>query len=229
MFSDIEREYKKALQQKRFFVYYWPKVVFIVIIAVLCDLGLGVNRWLAYGCTVVVLILLVAYFFLHELRVANKTIPSVRSAKGISAKIHAYNLADDALRIQNLADDLARHDINTKDDLGLTLEYFQTRLPSNSRPNLLAWILTAVITVSSVIIVAYDNALGTVDIQKLISVFVSTAAIALVILTPFILAKFISAGISNSRNKVDTSLVEDLAYIYVHFEDYRGSLSKKTT
>lgn len=57
-------------------------------------------------------------------------------------------------------------------------------------------------------------------------VFGSTAVVALIILTPVIIAKIISTAMSISRNKIDSSLVEDLAYIYVHFEKYQTRLSE---
>lgn len=226
MFSDIEREYKKALQQNRFFAYYWPKVILVVIIAVICDLALGVNRWMVYGCLVLLLVVLVGLFFVREFYVAHRTIKQVHESKGIIAKVQAYIAADDALRIRNLAIDLAHHGIHTKADLELALGYYQSCLPGNSRPNLLEWVLTAAVAVSSVIIVAYDDAMGTIDTKKLISVFGSTLAVALIILTPFIIAKLISASISRSRNKIDTSIVEDLSYICVHFEQFRPILEK---
>ena len=45
------------------------------------------------------------------------------------------------------------------------------------------------------------------------TVLAPTFGITLLLLTPFLLAKLISYAIDNSRTKVDTSLVEDLAYI----------------
>ena len=43
-------------------------------------------------------------------------------------------------------------------------------------------------------------------------------------ITLLLLAKLISCAIDNSRTKADTSLVEDLAYIYVNFEHFRERL-----
>ena len=43
-------------------------------------------------------------------------------------------------------------------------------------------------------------------------------------ITLLLLAKLISYAIDNSRTKVDTSLVEDLAYIYVNFDRFRERL-----
>ncbi len=224
MFSDIEKEYKKGLQEKRFSVFYWPKATILVTLALCLDLMLNINRWLVYGCLVAILLALVVFFFAGEFYRAHNAIEGVRKGKGLAAKTVAYFAADDTARINHLVLDLARHDIRTKRDLEITLNYFQARLPANTRPNLLEWILTVLITFSSIVIVTYDDSVGTISLHRLYSVVGSALVVALIILTPLILAKLISAGISSSRNKIDTVLVEDLAYIYVHFDTYQKIL-----
>lgn len=225
MFSEIEREYKKGLQQKRFIAYYWPCAALVVVLAIVFALVFSSLRWLIYGCAVIVFCMLAVAFLVWDYHHAGKLFRSVRLSKTISAKLAAYYLADDKHRIDNLVNDLARHQIQTKDELLLTLKYFQSRLPSDTKPNLLGWALTAVITLSSIVIVAYDGSIGTINLHKLIPIFGSTLVVALLILTPVIIAKIISTTMSISRNKIDSSLVEDLAYIYVHFDQYRERLA----
>ncbi len=224
MFSEIEKEYKKGLQQKRFLAYYWPCATLVVILALVFAFIFDSISWIIYGCALVLLLVLVAIFFAWELHYATKTFQSVRRSKSLSAKIAAYIIADDKKRIDNLIADLARNDIRTKENLRLTLDYFQSRLPYIAKTSILSWVLTAVITLSSIVIVAYDDSVGTISLQRLIPIFSSTLAVALIILTPFIIVRIISAAISSSRSKVDATLVEDLAYIYVHFELYRTKL-----
>lgn len=227
MFKKIEREYKKSLQQKRFVAYFWPGATLVVVLAIILALVFGSAQWIVYGCAVFIFLILVAIFFIWELRRATKTFQSVRDSKGISAKISAYHIADDKKRLDDLIDDLARNDIRTKDDLKVTLNYFQSRLPSVTKPSVLGWVLTAVITLSSIVIVAYDDSIGTISLHRLIPIFGSALVVALIILTPFIIVQIISASMSISRNKVDATLVEDLAYIYVHFERYQSRLERK--
>jgi len=228
MFDDIEKSYQKGLQQNRFAAYYWPRAAIVVLVAILVDALLGFRHWLVYGCAVAVLVVLVLSFFIREYYRAHKTIATVRETKGASAKLAAYYEADDLHRIDNLVIDLAHHNLHTKADLELALSYYQSRLPSNSRPNILEWIFTAIITLSSIVIVTYDSTINTINIRRLIGVFAPTIIVVLIILTPLIIAKLISAGISNSRNKIDTSLVQDLAFIYVNFDRYRDRLAEKS-
>lgn len=225
MFSKIEKEYKKGLQQKRFIAYYWPCAALVAIITIIFALIFESLHWIIYGCAVVIFLILVAVFFVWELHNAKNTFRSVRDSKGIISKLLAYFAADDEKRLNNLVSDLASNNICTKDDLKLALDYFQSRLPIVTRVGLVSWILTAVIMLTSVIIVAYDEAIGTINIRHLIPAFGSAVVVALIILTPIIIAKIISVSISNSRSKVDTILVEDLAYIYVHFDQYQSQLN----
>lgn len=85
-------------------------------------------------------------------------------------------MTDDLMRADNLAQDLACHNIRTKDDLQATMSYFQTRLPA--------------------------------------------------ILTPIIIAKLMKIGITRSRYKAETLLVEDFAYIYVNFDKFEEKLKQ---
>lgn len=92
------------------------------------------------------------------------------------AKLRTYVVTDDLMRADNLAQDLACHNIRTKDDLQATMSYFQTRLPA--------------------------------------------------ILTPIIIAKLMKIGITRSRYKAETLLVEDFAYIYVNFDKFEEKLKQ---
>lgn len=226
MFDKIEREYKRGLQEKRFMAYYSPRAAIIVVLAILLSTVIGLHRWLVYACAAIIFVGIVVFFFIKEYSNAHKTIESVRQSKSFSAKFSAYLRVDDSRRIEKLVADLAHHHLHTKADLELTLDYFQSRLPSRTKPNLLEWIFTAVITLSSIVIVTYDSSINTINLHRLVSIVVPTMVVALIILTPFIIAKLISAAISSSRNKVDTSLVQDLAYICVNFDKYRSRLEK---
>lgn len=229
MFDDIEREYKKGLQEKRFVDYYWPRAVVIILVAILLDLLIGKYHWIIYGCALAVFVMIVAAFFAREYWHAHKTIESVRQSKSFATKLTAYFKVDDSRRIEKLVLDLAHHDLHTKSDIKLALDYFQSRLPVNAKPKLLDWVFTTVIALSSIVIVTYDSSINAINIQRLLKIFAPSVAVALIILTPFIIAKLIYTGMSRSRNKIDTSLVQDLAYIYVHFEKYQKRLEAKTT
>ena len=226
MFSEIEKTYKKGLPQKRFAAYYRPRAILVVIIALMVDFGLGVNRWLVYGVTVAVLVAFVALFFLRDLRRASKKFPKLRQSRGLTNKIAAYIEFDDTLRIDNLIHDLNRHHLKTRDDIEVAIHFFETHHRLEAQTSVLEWVLTAAVAILSLVVVAYDDGTRAIDFEKLFMVLAPTFGVTLLLLTPFLLAKLISHGIDSSRTKVDSSLVEDLAYIYVNFDKYRDKLVK---
>ncbi len=229
MFSEIEKEYKKGLQERRFFAFYWPRAILVVVLALVFDLGLNFNRWLIYGIMALLLILFVAVFFLRDWRRGLSRIEPEKLRK--TARRHRVKVilkADDEIRINNLVEDLRRHNLRTKSDLELAINYFERNRPVTSKPNLLEWTLSIAVTLSSIVLLAYDTETGVINAQKFVSAFGSTMTIAIVILTPAILAKFISARIASARTKVDSFITEDLAFIYVNYEQYRGQLEGQT-
>lgn len=178
--------------------------------------------WMAFIVAVAILLGVAVFFFVRELEIARRKYPEVRAQQNLVAMVREYYDIDDRLRVDNLVADLARHNIRNENDLKLTLDYYQSRLPGDSRPNLLEWVLTMIVTVSSVTIVTYDEELGMVDLPKLFEILWAT----MIIVAPFLIAKLIAAGISQSRNKIDTILVEDLSYIYVNFANFKKKLQE---
>lgn len=227
MFSEIEKEYKKGLQERRFFAYYWPRAIIVVALALVGDLTFNFNRWLVYGIMVLLLLLFVVMFFLRDFRRGLKQVePEKLQQTSRRHRIKIILKAEDEIRINNLIADLRRHNLRTKSDLELAINYFERNRPVASKPNLLEWTLSIAVTLSSIVLLAYDTDTGVIDAKKFVSAFGSTMTIALVVLTPVILAKLISARISAARTKVDSFLTEDLAFIYVNFDQYKKQLER---
>lgn len=220
MFEDIEKEYRRGLQDQRFRRFYWWRAGLVVVAAIIIHQVFKINFWIIYGIAVIILVGLIIRFFGREFRVAYQGFPEIQEAKGIVEKLRVYFAADDAMRIENLTRELKTYNIYTKENLKLALDYYQSRLPVVQRPNVLEWVITTVITLSSIVVVAYDDEIGAINFKILFAKFSSALMVAAIIITPFLLTKIISAAISKSRNKIDTILVEDLAYLYVNFEKF---------
>lgn len=222
MFSEIEKEYRKGLQHKRFARFYWPRAIFIVVLAALIYYLLWCDYRLVYVAIVGLLLLLVLWFFIRELHNANKNIVAVHKSRGLMAKLRTYSQADSKMRVENLVTDLAKHGIKTRDDLEVAINYYQSRLPGITKPNFLEWFLTTVITLASIILVTYNDEAGSINLHA----FETALVVAGFFLTPFVIAKIISTIISVNHNKLETVLVEDLAYIFVHYNLYQNVLEK---
>lgn len=227
MFSEIERVYKRSLVQSRFRSYYLPRAILTVLIALIVNFGFGVNRWLVYGVSTVVLLAFVAIFFVVDFYKTVKTMPEVHKTRGFFSKLQKYYEIDDKRRLDNLIKDLCEHDVNTKAELELAIDYYEHHRPLKAKPGLLEWTLSAVVALSSTTMIAYDEATNAVDLDKLFATIVPTFEVALLLLSPIILLKVIKLLIEKSRVKLDSGLVEDLAYIYMHYESFEKTLKTR--
>lgn len=225
MFSELEKNYQAGLPQKRFLRYYRPRALIIVLATIAVDLSFNFNRWLVYGVMVAVLLILVAIDFGQDYFRTRRDFSHIRSAKTLPEKLSAYIAADDQRRIDNLVIDLRRHHLHTRADILLALQYYERHRRTEAQTSVLEWVLTAAVAILSLVVVAYDDGAQAIDFAKLVTVLTPTFGITLLLLTPFLIAKLISHGIDSSRTKVDTSLIEDLAYIYVNFDHFRHRLA----
>lgn len=223
MFSDIEQKYKKGLSEKRFWEFYlkWatPAVVIAVILAVL----LGFNSFLVSALVAFLLAFFAVRFFIRDMQMV---IPG-KMPKSLHEKLAAYTQADDEVRMKNLVHDLRAHHLQTKDDIRITLEYFEKQRPVTTRTSLLEWVLSVAITLASIVALAYDDTDSAVNNLKLIGIIWPTVKIVLVIMVPILVIGVISKKVFFSRAKIDSILVEDLAYIYVNFDLFEDRLKKE--
>lgn len=224
MFSEIEKEYRKSVQERRYLAYYVRWAVPITVVAIVLSLIFRKLYLVIYITTVVVLVILAVMFFVRDVREINEMTRTIRRKKGIKAKLENYFELDNAMRVNKLVEALKQYEINTKEDLSVVLKYFESRLPITTRPNLMNWILTTIVTVASVAIVAYDEVTSTIDVRKFLSVFISALVVAVMCITPVLVFKIARYAMTRFRNRVDTILVEDLAYIYINFEKYQKRL-----
>lgn len=226
MFSEIEKEYRKSVQERRYWAYYIKWAVPITVIAIVLSLIFRHLYGLIHLVTVMLLVGLLVIFIVRDIKATDEIARVVRRKKGVVAKLQSYFETDDAMRVNNLVANLVKHDIRTKEDLKLAIEYYESRLPMNTKPNLMDWILTTIVTVASVALVAYDEATSTIDVQKFLNVFISALIVAAICITPILVFKIVRYILSRFRNRVDTILVEDLAEIYVNFEGYEERFEK---
>ncbi len=226
MFSEIEKEYRKSVQERRYWAYYIKWAVPITVVAAVLSLAFRYLYGVILFVTTVLLVGILITFIVHDIKATEEMARAVHRKRGIIAKLQSYFETDDAMRVNNLVANLVKHDIRTKEDLKLAIEYYESRLPMNTKPNLMDWILTTIVTVASVALVAYDEATSTIDVQKFLNVFISALIVAAICITPILVFKIVRYALSRFRNRVDTILVEDLAEIYVNFEGYEGRFEK---
>lgn len=220
MFSEIEKTYHQGLLERRFWTYYWRLAVPAVVIAIIVSefLHIGIH-WLALIMGAL-LLALVVNFFIKDIR----KLLSGQKINGLRAQLRAYHEADTNLRRDNLLADLKAHHLSSRDDIQLAFQYFERQRPVRTRSGVLEWALSVALGLASIVALAYNDEMHVVDLAKLAGIFWPTLKIVLIIVIPIVIIGFTVSRIFFSRARIDSILVEDLAYIYVNYDQFKAKL-----
>lgn len=221
MFSTIEKEYNQDLVDHKFNYFYWPKAIIIVIISLGLTHIFQPLYWSILIVMAAILLGLIIYFLNTELAHASRENNKIQECNGIVAKLQAYFEYDIINRRDNLAVSLIKYNLANRDGIKLALDYYQSRLPISTKPNFLDWILTTVITLAPIVVIAYDNEIDSINIYKMIPILISALSVAFIIVMPLVIARVVAAIKLKNRTKIDSILVEDLAYFYANFDEFR--------
>lgn len=221
MFSEIEKDYRKGLQEARFWRFYGWRSLVAIVLAMVVIFVLGVNSWLAVGCLSVILVGLVAWFFWKDTKIVlGKRV----QRKSVIERLVEYFREDDKLRVKNLLVDLKRHGVQTREEIKIALDYYERKQPVQTKTGILEWVLSVAVALVSIVVVAYDEASATVDMEKLFNILKPTLGLIVAIIVPIVVAKMVVNFLAVPRAKLDSILVEDLAIIYMQYDKFEDKL-----
>ncbi len=223
MFTKIERKYRDTLSEQRFWRFYLLRALLILALAIFVVIFLGFNAWLVAGICLAILFVLVGVFFWRDMRMViggNKPMKFV-------AKLDAYAKADEKLRLRGLVASLAENNFRTREDLKLAIEYFEQQRPVTAKTGVLEWVLSIAIALASVVAIAYNDEQHMVDNLKLLGIIGPTLQIVLMVVVPMFVVGILARNVFFSQAKIDSILIEDLAYIYVNFDKFATELQAK--
>ena len=98
--------------------------------------------------------------------------------------------------------------------------------PIKVESSYLGWIVSAVLTLSSFIQIAYDSEKQALDYTKIYIILGSSLGIIICFLVPILIIKSVISSIIFSKEKLHSDISEDLTYIYFNFNKYKNQLSK---
>lgn len=221
MFSEIEKDYRKGLQEARFWRFYGWRSLVAIVLAMVVIFVLGVSSWLAAGCLSVILVGLVAWFFWKDTKIVlGKRV----QRKSVVERLVEYFREDDKLRVKNLLVDLKRHGVQTREEIKIALDYYERKQPVQTKTGILEWVLSIAVALVSIVVVAYDEASATVDMEKLFNILKPTLGLIVAIIVPIVVAKMVVSFLAVPRAKLDSILVEDLAIIYMQYDKFEDKL-----
>jgi len=122
MFQELENNYKKQLKEKKFNKFYWISAsILIVITRIFQDFFID-KYYLIY----IILGIIVIIYFIFDY---NKTLKNVKKSNSIFKNLMIYVNQARTNRINSLIINMKRYNIKTKNDIKMTIDYYNNKQP----------------------------------------------------------------------------------------------------
>lgn len=221
MFKNIEKNYKKGLNETKFNRFYWTTSFLLIFSSSLLKIPDNVKPYFIY---VLLFIFVIGYFIVNYIKIMK----NINIKKKISF-IDKLKIYSDEVKKQNfnkIIQLLRQYNFKTKNDLKLAIDYYNSEKPIKVESDYLGWIVSISLTLSSFIDIAYNNETQTIDTTKISIILGSTLGIIIEFLIPIIILKLIINNIFISKKTIRSNLSDDFSYIYLNFNKYKNQLSK---
>jgi len=219
MFQEIEKDYKKQLKENKFNTFYWVSATILIALTTVFK-NFFLNKY--YIIYIILGMLLIIYFILDY----KKTLKNIKLSNNIIKNLKTYVNQIQVNRIDCLINNMKKYNIKTKNDIKLTIDYYNNKQPIKVESSYLGWIVSAVLTLSSFIQIAYDSEKQALDYTKIYIILGSSLGIIICFLVPILIIKSVISSIIFSKEKLHSDISEDLTYIYFNFNKYKNQLSK---
>ena len=221
MFEQIEKQYKRQLKENQFSKFYWINATISILLTIYLK-NFFKNK--VYVIYIIFAILIIIYIIIDY----KKTLKGkkIYSKASIIKRIDIYATENYNQRINNLISNIKKYNIKTKNDIKLTIDYFNSKMPVKIESNHLGWFVSSVLTISSFIQVAYDSKTQTLDYSKISVILSSSIGIIAILLIPILTFKTLIISIIFSKEKLHSNISADLTYIYFNFDKYKNQLNK---
>lgn len=221
IFEDIEKEYKKSSKERKFNRLYWINAIISTII-ISAFKNVIYIKYLNY----VIVLLFIIFYFIFDYNTTMKNSNLKKDDKLINQLRQYVNLVEKN-HINSLIILLKKYNFKTKNDLKLAIDYYNSKRKIKIESGFLGWITSVLISLASLITIAYDTATQKIDYTKISVIFGNSIGFIIVALIPILIFKYIIDIITSSKEKLHSELSEDLSYIYINFDKYKNQLTKK--
>lgn len=221
MFKDIEKKYKKNLNETKFNKFYWVTSFLLILSSLLLKISDNVRPYFIY---VLLFIFVIGYFIVNYIKIMKNS--NIKKKISFLDKLKVYS---DEVKKQNfnkIIQLLRQYNFKTKNDLKLAIDYFNSEKAIKVESDYLGWIVSISLTLSSFIEIAYNNETKTIDTTKISIILGSTLGIIIGFLIPIIILNLFINNLFISKKTIRSNLSDDLSYIYLNFNKYKNQLSK---
>lgn len=221
MFKDIEKNYKKSLNETKFNRFYWTTSFLLIFSSSLLKIPDNVKPYFIY---VLLFIFVIGYFIVNYIKIMKNI--NIKKKISFIDKLKIYSNEVKKQNFNKIIQLLRQYNFKTKNDLKLAIDYFNSEKPIKVESDYLGWIVSISLTLSSFIDIAYNNETQTIDTTKISIILGSTLGIIIGFLIPIIILKLIINNLFISKKTIRSNLSDDFSYIYLNFNKYKNQLSK---
>lgn len=221
MFKDIEKNYKKNLNETKFNKLYWTTSFLLILSSLLFKISNNLRPYFIY---ISLFIFVIGYFIVSYIKIMKNI--NIKKKISFIDKLKIYSNEVEKQNFNKIIQLLRQYNFKTKNDLKLAIDYFNSEKPIKVESDYLGWIVSISLSLSSFIEIAYNNETQTIDTTKISIILGSTFGIIIGFLIPIIILKLIINSLFISRKIICSNLSDDLSYIYLNFNKYKNQLSK---
>ena len=221
MFKDIEKNYKKNLNETKFNKFYWATSFLLILSSLLLKISDNVRPYFIY---ILLFIFVIGYFIVNYIKIMK--ISNIKKKISFIDKLKVYSNEVKKQNFNKIIQLLRQYNFKTKNDLKLAIDYFNSEKPIKVESDYLGWIVSISLTLSSFIEIAYNNETKAIDTTKISIILGSTLGIIIGFLIPIIILNLLINNLFISKKTIRSNLSDDLSYIYLNFNKYKNQLSK---
>ena len=127
----------------------------------------------------------------------------------------------------NLVNILKENNINKKNDIQVLINYYNRKTSITIQSSIWEKISAFALTIASFVVIGYNDNTNQIDYNKLTVIFGSTLGVILFIVIITFGFKSIFNEIKPPKERLYSSLEQELTYIYMNFDNYKNQLNKK--
>lgn len=220
MYRDIEREYKKINPEEKFNRYYWKWSLVVGSLYILFYSLIPSVRPFSFLIYIIIFALAILYY----VKDINEALKTEGRKKKFSEKLNLYKEHQQQNTRANLLTLLMKHNIKSKSNIKLIIDYYNAKRPIAIQSSPLGWFLSLVIALASFIEIAYDSQTSSIDYTKISIIFSSAIGMCIVSGMIVIFIKIAINSVILQKKRVYSELEEDLTYIFLNFDKFKKSM-----
>lgn len=220
MYKNIEKKYTELNPDNDFDKFY-RRLSFITAPVFYVLFLISSHKILLFIIFILLLLLSIALYFIRDFKnFLNKNDMNLN----LLAKFKVYFKLIDDKKISNLVELLKKYNINDKDKLQLSINYYNRKAPIKIESSLLGWVVSFAITLASIVSIGFDENTGKINYNKLNEILGSTLGILIIVLLPILSVRFAINALKSSKDELYKELEDNITHVYVNYDVYKKKL-----